>query len=460
MSECLKFNNFKTEESLLENEPIQYRPIPYIPFCQETFTSKASNKFKILQKFKLILGAIILLPVRIILLIFALTGASISAAIATYKKPITVYGVKADCLESQWSIVFTNRFMRLALFALGLTSIEFKGKVPVDFDQNTPWLKYSVVAAPHSATFDWSMIVARATRLLSPVIKAEAGLIKGVRHVVRVTMPIVVKRESSESRKEAVLDTNRRINEGNDGNWYPVLCFPEGTNCNRKQFCRFKAGPFIAGKPLIPVIMSYPNDEKIDDNDLVTWPHFGRSVGKTILLGMCRLQTTIIYTFLDTYYPTQEEQKNPSLYAENVRQLMSKQSKIPTSDWTFEDTKLMRICQKSKFQPEIGGIQIAKIFNGIKGYDKIGIELLNDYIDVLKNYMPRRSENRIKGLLPVIEKNIIINEIINKNRNENSLLKDFNTPQNKIYFNEKLPNYVSFEQLSIIYAKLISQKIT
>jgi len=440
-------------QELLQEEPVQYRPLPYVPFALPTLTSKSKPKVKKFQTFKLLLGFLTLFPLRILLCIIAGLGAWVSGKFACRGKPKTVFGHAADMRESDWANILTNRFIRLLLFAMGLTSIEFRGKVPVDYDQDKPWLKYSVVAAPHSATFDWAMVVSRATRLLSPVIKAEAGLANGVWHVIRTTMPLIVKRESAESRKEAVIDTNRRINEGPEKGWFPVLCFPEGTNGNRKQILRYKAGPFIAGKPLIPVIIKYPNDDNQNDNDLVTWAHFGRSVPTGILLHMCRLQTSIVYQFMDPYYPTEEESKNPSLYAENVRQVMSKEAKLPTSDWTFEDAKLMRICQKNKFQPEIGGIQVAKIFSGLKGSEKHATDLLNKYIECLKKYMPKRPENRVKGLMPVLEKNVVLEDIVGKLEHGQG-----NAEILKVY-GEKLPSYVSFEQLAAVYAKVITQKV-
>ena len=43
--------------------------------------------------------------------------------------------------------------------------------------------------------------------------------------------------------------------------------------------------------------------------------------------------------FLPVYYPSAAEQKDPKLYASNVRDLMAADLKIPTSDMTFEEVK-------------------------------------------------------------------------------------------------------------------------
>ena len=39
------------------------------------------------------------------------------------------------------------------------------------------------------------------------------------------------------------------------------------------------------------------------------------------------------------YHPSTEEQKDPKLYASNVRKLMASHLMIPTSEMTFEEVK-------------------------------------------------------------------------------------------------------------------------
>jgi len=434
----------KLDSEILSEPVIQYQPLPYVPYRQPTFTSKST--FKKFQLFKLVLGAIILFPIRLIGMIISVGLATVLATIHLRGKPHTNFGHDPDVKEGNWVTVLINRLTRAGLFFLGLTNIEFKGKVPVDYDQDKPWLKHSIVAAPHSGTFDWSLIVARATRLFSPIIKSEAY--EGpLNRLVRTTMPVSVERTSRESRSNAVKDQTLRLTEGWKKGWFPVVCFPEGTNGNRKQLLKFKAGPFIAGQPLVPVLMSYPQDEQVDDNDLATWPHFGRGVAMTIFLGMCRLQTKIVYTFLDTYHPTEEEKQNPSLYAENVRQVMSKELKKKTSDWTFEDAKLMRQCERAKLQPEIGAIKVEKVYAGFKQGEKHASELLSSYIKILNKYI-HRMDGKIEGLLPVVLKKTLLKELYGK--------VEEGIPE---IFQQRLPTYVSFEQLAVVHAKWLTQKV-
>jgi len=442
--------NPQLDSEILAEPEIQYRPLPYTPFRQPTFTSK--SKYKKWQTFKLILGAVILVPIRIIGLLISVSCAIAAAYLYLKGQPRQVYGHKPDVKEGHWLVVIINRCVRLGLFFLGLTSIEFRGKIPVDYDQDRPWCAHSIVAAPHSATFDWALVCARATRGFSPVIKKSTGEAAAVRRLVRMTMPIIVDRSSKESRVNAAKDIMTRMTQGFKAGYLPVLGFPEGTNGNRQQLLKFKAGMFLSGEPVIPVLLSYPENEQKDENDLQTWPHFGRSVPLTILLCMCRLKTTLVYTFLSPYYPTEEEKKNPPLYAENVRQLMSKELKKPTAEWTFEDAKLMRQCQRAKVQPEIGAIKVEKIYAGFKNGEKQASELLASYIKVVQKYAKRvvndefqDAQQNMKGLLPVVNKKVLLGELYGAE-----------TPE---IFERRLPNYVSFEQLALVHAKHLTQKV-
>lgn len=440
------------DSQVLQAEPLQYRKLPYTPFRQPVFTSK--SKYKQLQKLKLLIGAIVLFPIRFVIFVLSLSLGGIFASILVLHRPRHLLTNPADIKEDSWLIIITNRLIRLGLFALGLTNIEFRGKVPVDYTQDRPWLQHSVICAPHTGTFDWSMIVSRATRLLSPVIKAEIGDAYGLWKLIRLTMPVLVSRDRKQSRTDCLTDMNKRQREGFKSGWFPLMCFPEGTNGNRKQLLKFKPGPFIAGKPVIPVLMSYTNDEGDENNDLCSWPHFGRSVPLTLFLCMCRLQTTIVYTFLDTYTPTLEEQNNPNLYAENVRQVMSKELKKNVTEWMFEDALLMRQAQKAKLQPEIGAIKLGKVFAGVPNQLTVAKDLLAKYLDVVNELTDRSVEEHDSpsstvGIMPVVEKEVLLRKLFGKNWRKDAPLQ----------YTERLPSYVSFEQLSIVHAKTLTQKI-
>ena len=65
-------------------------------------------------------------------------------------------------------------------------------------------------------------------------------------------------------------------------------------------------------------------------------PHGAKSVMWTTL---AQPFTKAEIEFLPVYYPSPAEQKDPKLYASNVRDLMAADLKIPTSEMTFEEVK-------------------------------------------------------------------------------------------------------------------------
>jgi len=66
-----------------------------------------------------------------------------------------------------------------------------------------------------------------------------------------------VKREDPTSRQTSVKEIIRRAQSNED--FPPVLIFPEGTCSNRTALIQFKAGAFVPGVPVQPVIIRYPN---------------------------------------------------------------------------------------------------------------------------------------------------------------------------------------------------------
>ena len=65
-------------------------------------------------------------------------------------------------------------------------------------------------------------------------------------------------------------------------------------------------------------------------------PHGAKSV---IWTTLAQPFTRAEIEFLPVYYPSPAEQKDPKLYASNVRDLMAADLKIPTSEMTFEEVK-------------------------------------------------------------------------------------------------------------------------
>ncbi len=61
------------------------------------------------------------------------------------------------------------------------------------------------------------------------------------------------------------------------------------------------------------------------------------------------------------YTPNEEEKKNAHLYANNVRNVMAEYLKLPLSDYSFEDVRLMTKMEKYNLPGKIGRIKVVKI---------------------------------------------------------------------------------------------------
>ena len=75
---------------------------------------------------------------------------------------------------------------------------------------------------------------------------------------MHMIQPIYVSRADKESKHKTIASIKERANS--EGKWPPFLIFPEGTVTNRKALITFKAGAFIPGKPVQPVLVRYPDE--------------------------------------------------------------------------------------------------------------------------------------------------------------------------------------------------------
>lgn len=109
-----------------------------------------------------------------------------------------------------------------------------------------------------------------------------------------------------------------------------MVIFPEGTTSNGTQILPFKKGSFLSGKPVQPIVFQH------------YWEHF-HPTWETIphcfywFRVFTQFKNYIKVLYLPIYYPSEDEKKDPQLYANNVRELMSKESGIPLGTGTRED---------------------------------------------------------------------------------------------------------------------------
>lgn len=279
-----------------------------------------------IDKVKTAFLTVFLLPFRVILILLCLVIAWMLATIGLYglsreelkTKPLTGWRRQLRCAAA---------VMMRTLFLFGsFHLIRYKGELASPKDAPV------ICVAPHTAFYDSICVI-----LFGPsavVAKYETASLPFFGKLIDFTQPIYVCREDPNSRQSTIKEIIERANSKED--WPQILIFPEGTCTNRTSLIQFKPGAFYPGVPIQPVLVRYPN--KVDT---VTWTWEGPDALHLLWRTLTQFHTYCEIEFLPVYHPSEEEKKDPKLYARNVRNLMARELGIPISDYTFDDCKMM-----------------------------------------------------------------------------------------------------------------------
>uniref|UniRef100_A0A3Q3QGJ6 Phospholipid/glycerol acyltransferase domain-containing protein n=1 Tax=Monopterus albus TaxID=43700 RepID=A0A3Q3QGJ6_MONAL len=183
---------------------------------------------------------------------------------------------------------------RAVFFSMGFLWVKVKGR-RADLKE-APVL----VVAPHSSFLD--LLVLCPTQLATVVSRSENTRLPIIGALLEFNQSVLVSRKDPDSRKKAVAQLTERLTS--NGYWPQMLMFPEGTTTNGGALIKFKPGAFLAGVPVQPVLLHYPNK--------------------------------LVSEFLPVYNPSQEERNYPDLYADNVQKLMAKALGVPATDYVLE----------------------------------------------------------------------------------------------------------------------------
>uniref|UniRef100_A0A3Q2UL70 Lysophosphatidylcholine acyltransferase 1 n=1 Tax=Fundulus heteroclitus TaxID=8078 RepID=A0A3Q2UL70_FUNHE len=218
--------------------------------------------------------------------------------------------------------------MRAMWFCGGFHWIKVKG------ERAQPSEVPILTVAPHSSYFDAIPVT---MTMCSIVTKLESRSIPiwGSKSLTYPRLlPVFVFRSDQHSRRKTVEEIKRRAQSG--GSWPQIMIFPEGTCTNRSGLILFKAGAFIPGLPVQPVVLRYPN--KLDT---VSWTWHGPGALKILWLTLCQPHNAVEIEYLPIYYPSMKERDDPALFASNVRTLMAKALEVPLTDLSFDDRDII-----------------------------------------------------------------------------------------------------------------------
>ncbi|XP_074864430.1 lysophosphatidylcholine acyltransferase 2 [Carettochelys insculpta] len=314
-----------------------YPPSVRNPFVHE-------GRLRATDKARTVLFGIILLPLRAICIALILLLAWLFAAIATFchaeRGSVPLVGWKRKMTQCAFQY-----FGRVMFFCMGF-QVKVKGEVACPLEAPI------FVVAPHSSFFDGiacvlaglPSIVSRLENLSAPIFGT----------ILRCLQPVLVSRLDPDSRRNTINEITKRATSG--GQWPQVLIFPEGTCTNRSCLITFKQGAFIPGVPVQPVLLRYPNRV-----DTVTWTWQGYSFKQLCLMTLCQLFTKVEVEFLPVHVPTEEEKKDPTLFANRVRNTMAMALNVPVTDHTFEDCRLMISAGQLTLPMEAGLVEFTKI---------------------------------------------------------------------------------------------------
>ncbi|MCL7036674.1 hypothetical protein MKW94_004844 [Papaver nudicaule] len=138
---------------------------------------------------------------------------------------------------------------------------------------------------------------------------------------------VYVQRESKSSIQKGVSGViTKRVLEAQKNRTAPMMMlFPEGTTSNGDFLLPFKSGAFLSKTPVVPVILRYPCQRFSPAWDSI-------SGLRHVVLLLCQFVNYIEVIRLPIYYPSDQEKKDPKLYAHNIRKLMACEGNLVLSD--------------------------------------------------------------------------------------------------------------------------------
>ncbi|XP_050921425.1 LOW QUALITY PROTEIN: lysophosphatidylcholine acyltransferase 1 [Lates calcarifer] len=279
-------------------------------------------KFTMKEKIKIGLMSVTVFPVRLLLVSFFMLLAWPFAFTASLGR--SEFAIEPQSWWRRFVDLCLRVIMRVMWFCGGFHWIKVKG------ERAAPSEVPILTVAPHSSYFDAIPVT---MTMCSIVTKLESRSIPVWGTLISYIRPVFVFRSDQDSRRKTVEEINRRAQSG--GEWPQIMIFPEGTCTNRSSLILFKAGAFIPGLPVQPVVLRYPN--KLDT---VTWTWQGPGAFKILWLTLCQPHNPMEIEYLPIYTPSNEEKENPALFANNVRKLMAKALEVPLTDLSFDDREI------------------------------------------------------------------------------------------------------------------------
>lgn len=260
------------------------------------------------------LASLFLIPFRITL---AVTAISISYILVILFGPRVTASDVADFNVSvipPWRrtiVIFATKFLgRTLLVALGFWRVKGSDDDAYIHEEAAN----ATIISNHSSLADPCLLA----YLFAPAFVAKTHVynIPGVGRVGAAQHAFYIDRMhgSRMSIAEKIAERQKIVVQAN-GALPPVAIFPEGTTTNGEHLLKFRTGAFIAGTPVVPVLIRYSCDWFSPSYESI-------KTGKYVLGLLSQFANYIFYHRLPVYYPSEAEKADPALYASNVHKFI------------------------------------------------------------------------------------------------------------------------------------------
>ncbi|XP_071813429.1 lysophosphatidylcholine acyltransferase 2-like isoform X1 [Apostichopus japonicus] len=320
----------------------------------------------VFDKIRIVVMSLTIAPIRLLLVMLLLFPSWIIVMVALAgKNPLDQIPISGWRRSLKHILTLLGR---LQFFILGFHYVTIKG-------QRATFAEAPILCfAPHTSFFD--AIIAVILGLPSTVSREENRHFPIVGKLLDFLQPVYVSRTDQNSRITTIEEIKRRSQKGS--NWPQIMIFPEGTCTNASCLITFKGGAFYPGVPVQPVTVKY-------NTDTVIWTWDGPPTFTTLWFTLCNFNNGIQMEFLPVYKPSQEEIDDPKLFARNVRSKMGQSLKVPVTDHTYEDCKLMQEAEKMGLPTEVGLVEFQKMLNKLGVRRETLAERLHEYADMAKS---------------------------------------------------------------------------
>ncbi|OTF76027.1 lysophosphatidylcholine acyltransferase 1-like protein [Euroglyphus maynei] len=277
----------------------------------------------------IIIGSILLAPIRIIIVITLFLIASFLSKLCNQWLARIDRDSEPD-LYHEWRIRFKNiirHLFRAILFVVGFYRVTIIQKGDINKEKDAP----IYIMAPHTSLFD--ILAGVALQSPSSVAKADIVNIPLFGNIFKLSDPVLVERDSKHSRHDVFKKVSQVIK------YSKIVFFPEGTCSNHRGMLQFKNGAFKLGYPVVPIALRF---NQFGAPDTLIWTWDGPNTFWSIWLTLCRWRTDLELTKLPVYTPSELEKKDPDLYARNVAKVLVKELGLPCLFYSYDDSRYFK----------------------------------------------------------------------------------------------------------------------